>query len=107
MLGLTSQEILRYRYLPARSEERWVSLHFFFFFLLNICNFYVVFYIYHFFIPEHLTDMCLLCADVGPVRPVDYARNRRRPRPGAAPAAAGGPTAVGELPAGEAERVLR
>jgi hypothetical protein len=51
--------------------------------------------------------MCLLCADVGPVRPADYARNRRRPRPGAAPAAAGGPTTAGELPAGEAERVLR
>jgi hypothetical protein len=30
-----------------------------------------------------------------------------RPRPGAAPAAAGGPTAAGDLPAGEAERVLR
>jgi hypothetical protein len=51
--------------------------------------------------------MCLLCADVGPVRPVDYARNMRRPRPGAAPATAGGPTVAGELPAGEAERVLR
>jgi hypothetical protein len=48
MLGLTSREILRYQYLPARSEEIWVSLHCFFF-LLNICNFYVVFYIYHFF----------------------------------------------------------
>jgi hypothetical protein len=68
----------------------------------------MLFFIYIiFFIPEHLTDMCLLCADVGPVRPVDYARNRRRPRPGAAPAAAGGPTVAGELPAGEAERVLR
>jgi hypothetical protein len=51
--------------------------------------------------------MCLLCADVGPVRPADYARNRRRPRPGVAPTAAGGPAAAGELPAGEAERVLR
>jgi hypothetical protein len=57
--------------------------------------------------PEYLTDMCSLCADVGPVRPADYARNRRRPRPGAAPAAAGGPTVAGDLPAGEAERVLR
>jgi hypothetical protein len=51
--------------------------------------------------------MCSLCADVGPVRPADYARNIRRPRPGAAPAAAGGPTVAGDLPAGEAERVLR
>jgi hypothetical protein len=68
----------------------------------------MLFFIYIiFFIPEYLTDMCLLCADVGPVRPTDYARNRRRPRPGAAPAAAGGPAAAGELPAGEAERVLR
>jgi hypothetical protein len=91
MLGLTSQEILRYRYLPERSEERWVSCFVFFFFFCFICNFYVVFYIYHFFyIPEYLTDMCLLCADVGPVRPTDYARNRRRPRPEAAPAAQGG-----------------
>jgi hypothetical protein len=60
-----------------------------------------------FFIPEYLTDMCLLCADVGPVRPADYARNMRHPQPGAAPAAVGGPVAAGELPAGEAERVLR
>jgi hypothetical protein len=51
--------------------------------------------------------MCLLCADVGPVRPTDYARNRCHPWPGDAPAAAGGPVVAGELPAGEAERVLR
>jgi hypothetical protein len=51
--------------------------------------------------------MCLLCADVGLVRPVDYARNRHHPRLGAAPAAAGGPAAAGDLLAGEAERVLR
>jgi hypothetical protein len=68
----------------------------------------MLFFIYIiFFIPEYLIDMCLLCADVGPVQPVDYARNKSRPRLGAAPAIAGGPTAVGELPAGEAERVLR
>jgi hypothetical protein len=36
--------------------------------------------------------MCLLCADVGPMRPTDYARNMRRPWPEAAPATAGGPT---------------
>jgi hypothetical protein len=51
--------------------------------------------------------MCSLCADVGPVRPTDYARNMCRPRPGATPATAGGPTVVGDLPAREAERVLR
>ena len=39
--------------------------------------------------------------------PADYARNRHRPWPGVAPAAAGGLTAAGELLAGEAERVLR
>jgi hypothetical protein len=42
----------------------------------------------------------VLRADVGPVRPTDFVRNRRRPRPEAA-AAAGNP------PAGEAERALR
>jgi hypothetical protein len=51
-------------------------------------------------------DMCLLCADVGPVRPADYARNMHRPLLGAALATAGGPTTAGELPVGEAERVL-
>jgi hypothetical protein len=49
----------------------------------------------------------LLHADVGPVRPADYARNRRRPRPEAAATAAGGVAVAGNLPAGEAERVLR
>jgi hypothetical protein len=74
-----------------------------------MCNFYVVLlYIsFDFVIPEYLMDMCSLCADVGPVRPADYARNMRCPRPGAAPAAAGGPTVVGDLPVGEAKRVLR
>jgi hypothetical protein len=106
MLGLIFREILRYQYLLVRSEERWVSFHHCFF-LLNICNFYVVFVIYHFFIPKYLTDMCLLCAYVGPVRPADYARNMHCPRPGVTPVAAGGPAATGDLPAGEAERVLR
>jgi hypothetical protein len=57
--------------------------------------------------PVYLTDMRLLYADVGPVRSADYARNMRRPQPGVAPVAAGGPTTTGELPFGEAERVLR
>ena len=49
----------------------------------------------------------VLLADVGPVRPTDFARNRRCPQPEAAAAAVGEPTVVGNLPAGEAERVLR
>jgi hypothetical protein len=43
----------------------------------------------------------------GPMRPVNYARNRHRPWPEAAAATAGEPTVAGNLPAGEAERVLR
>jgi hypothetical protein len=49
----------------------------------------------------------VLRADVGPVRPVDYAQNRRRPRPKAATATARGAAVTGNLLAGEAERVLR
>jgi hypothetical protein len=64
-------------------------------------------YIIIFYMPEYLTDIRLLHADVGPVQPVDYARNMRRRRPGAATTAAGGPAVAGELPVGEAERVLR
>jgi hypothetical protein len=56
---------------------------------------------------EYLTDKRLLYVDVGPVRPADYARNRRRPRPEATAATAGGAAVAGNLPAGEAERVLR
>jgi hypothetical protein len=52
-------------------------------------------------------DMCSFCADVGPVQSVDYARNRRHPQLGASPAAVGGPVVAGDLPSGEAERVLR
>ena len=52
-------------------------------------------------------DICLLCVDVGPVRPINYARNMHHPWPGAALAAVEGPTVAGDLPAGEAERVLR
>jgi hypothetical protein len=68
-------------------------------FLLYISFFFVI--------PEHLTDMCLLCADEGPVRLADYGRSRHRPRPGATPAATGGPAVERDLPDGEAERVLR
>ena len=60
-------------------------------FMLFYIYIYIYIYIYHFFIPEYLTDMCLLCVDVGPMQPTDYARNRRRPWPGAAPAIAGEP----------------
>jgi hypothetical protein len=49
----------------------------------------------------------LLYADVGPVRLADYAWNRCRPWPEATTVAAGGVAVVGNLPAGEAERVLR
>jgi hypothetical protein len=49
----------------------------------------------------------VLHADVGPVRPADFARNRRRPRPEAAAAAARGVAVAGNPPAGEAERALR
>jgi hypothetical protein len=52
-------------------------------------------------------DICSLCVDVGPVRPIDYARNKRCPQPGAAPSATRGPTVAGDLPVEEAERVLR
>ena len=57
--------------------------------------------------PKYLTDIRLLHTDVGPVRPVDYARNRRHPQPEAAVATTGGPAVAGNLLAGEAERVLR
>jgi hypothetical protein len=49
----------------------------------------------------------MLHADVGPVRPANFARNRRRPRPEAAAAAAGGAAVAGNPPAGQAERALR
>jgi hypothetical protein len=52
--------------------------------------------------------MYLLCTDVGPVRPTDFVRSRKRPRPEAAPAATVGPTTTARgPPTGEAERVLR
>lgn len=52
--------------------------------------------------------MYLLCTDAGPVRPTDFARSRRRPRPEATPTVAVGPVATtGGPPTGEAERVLR
>jgi hypothetical protein len=49
----------------------------------------------------------VLRADVGPVRPADYARNRCRPQPEAVASTTGGVAVAGNLPAGEAERVLR
>jgi hypothetical protein len=49
----------------------------------------------------------VLHADVGPVRPANFARNRRRPRPEAAAATARGVAVAGNPPAGEAERALR
>jgi hypothetical protein len=49
----------------------------------------------------------VLRADVGPVRPVDFAQNRRRPRPEAAAAAARGVAVAGNPLAREAERCLR
>jgi hypothetical protein len=68
-------------------------------FLLYISFFFVI--------PKYLMDMCLLCVDVGPVRPADSVRNMHHPHPRAASVAAGGPTVAGDLPVGEAERVLR
>jgi hypothetical protein len=55
---------------------------------------------------EYLTGIRLLHVDVGPVRPIDYAWNKHRPWSEAAAAATGGETVAGNLPAGEAERVL-
>ena len=49
----------------------------------------------------------VLHADVGPVRPANFAQNRRRPRPEAAAATARGVAVAGNPPAGEAERALR
>jgi hypothetical protein len=57
--------------------------------------------------PEYLTDIRLLHANVGPVRPVDFAQNRRCPRLEAVAAAAEGSVVAGNLPSGKAERVLR
>jgi hypothetical protein len=60
-------------------------------------------YISFFCMLEYLTGICLLHANVGPMQPADYARNRCHPQPEATAATAEGPTVV----AGEAERVLR
>jgi hypothetical protein len=49
----------------------------------------------------------VLRADVGPVRPANFARNRHCPRPEAAAAAARGVAVAGNPPVGEAERALR
>jgi hypothetical protein len=51
-----------------------------FFFFFQIYLIFYVFYIYHFlYIPEYLKIKYVLCADVGPVHPMDFARNRQRP----------------------------
>jgi hypothetical protein len=50
---------------------------------------------------------CVLCVDVGPMQPADFAQNRSRPRPEAAASAARGVAVAGNPPAGEAERALR
>jgi hypothetical protein len=49
----------------------------------------------------------VLHADVGPVRPANFTRNRRRPQPEAAAAAARGVAVAGNPPARQAERALR
>jgi hypothetical protein len=49
----------------------------------------------------------VLRADVGPVRPTDFAQNRRCPWPEAVAAVARGVAVAGNPPAGEAERCLR
>jgi hypothetical protein len=48
----------------------------------------------------------VLLVDVGPVRPTNFAWNRRRPRPETAAATARGAAAAGNPPAGEAEKAL-
>jgi hypothetical protein len=48
----------------------------------------------------------VLLADVGPVRPTNFARNRHRPRPETAAVAARGVAVVGNPLVGEAERAL-
>ena len=48
----------------------------------------------------------VLHAYVGPVRPANFARNRRRPRPEATAVAARGVAVAGNPPVGEAERAL-
>jgi hypothetical protein len=57
--------------------------------------------------PEYLTGIRLLHAYVGPVRPADYARNKHRPQPEVVATTVGGVAVAGNLPTGEAERVLR
>jgi hypothetical protein len=57
--------------------------------------------------PDYLTDIRLLHADVGPVQPADYAQNRCHPRPEATAVAVEGPIVAGNLPSGATDRVLR
>jgi hypothetical protein len=107
MPGLIFRETQRYQYLLVRSEGRWVSLHLCSFFFVYVIFYVVLLYISFFVMPEYLMDMGSLCADVGPVLPADYARNKHCPQPRVTPFSAGGPTVARELPAREAERVLR
>jgi hypothetical protein len=66
MSGLIFREARRYQYLLVRCKGRWVSLHLYSFFVVYVI-FMLFCYIYHFFVmPEYLTDICSLCADVGP-----------------------------------------
>jgi len=65
------------------------------------------FYISFFICIRILTTMCLLCTDVGPIRPKDFSRTRWHPRPEAVPTIVGRPTGTGGPPTKEAERVLR
>jgi hypothetical protein len=48
----------------------------------------------------------VLCADVGPMRPTDFARNRHCPWPEVVATATRGATVEGNRPVGEAERAL-
>jgi hypothetical protein len=50
--------------------------------------------------------MSWLCVDMGPVRPTDFMRTRRCPRPEAGLVVAGGPVATWGPPTGEDKRVL-
>jgi hypothetical protein len=64
-------------------------------------------YISFLYVPKYLTTMYLLCTDVGPVCPAEFARMRWHPRLEGAPTAVVGlAVEVGEPPAREAERVL-
>jgi hypothetical protein len=85
----------------VRGELGKISFQRYLIFMLFI---YISIYIY---ISEYLIHMFLLCADVGPMHPVDFSRTRQCPQLEATLATVDGPTATREPPASEAERVLR